>query len=52
MLLEPTTVLPTQSSKCVATLPGLHAKLTLVPVNVLLGAGVINAAGVGEPDVE
>ena len=36
-LLVPALV-PTQSSKCVATLPGFHAKATLVPVKVLLGA--------------
>ena len=44
-LLEPA-VVPTQSSKFLAVLPGLHAKVTLVPVNVLPGAGVVSTAGV------
>ena len=47
-LLEPA-VVPAQSSKLVAVLPGVHAKATLVPVNVLPVAGVVIAACVGAP---
>ena len=47
-LLEPL-VVPTQSWNCVATLPGVHAKATLVPVSLLPGVGAVSAAGVAEP---
>jgi hypothetical protein len=48
-LLVPTPLVPTYSSKFVATLPFVHVKATLVPVNVVLGAGVLIAAATTDP---
>ena len=44
--------MPTKNSKCVAMLPGVHVKATLVPDSALevFGVGVVSAACVGEPE--
>jgi hypothetical protein len=44
-LYEPTPVVPRFSSYAVIALPGVHVKVTLEPVNVLPGVGVVRAAG-------